>query len=346
MGGDEIAQKLDNETVTAIEYLQGRSTLRCLDGFAFAEKKILRALTTTKGIRLALAKAYSWSGGSKFLIAGSIAFTMLIVAFIRKHFPGANLAGMKDLSAIAALSGLYANSVAQLFKLLIRKKKQNYANGLLLDLSKLPSLPVAETESENEKLAFAVNNATLCDTENRSILNRISFSVRRGEHIGLVGTTGAGKTTLINALIGDVLPSDGSILTNGIAPDRLTSRQMAALIGYLPQKQHMFNATVRENISLSDAISISDESLRKILHTIKLDADLARHCTPNDDPLNIRIAANGDNLSVGEMTKIGMARILVRDPDILLIDEFDSALDEESKKVISGVLNEIARTKH
>jgi len=348
MGGDEIAQKLDNENVTAIEYLHGRNTLRHLNAFQFADDKIGLALSATKGIRLALAKAYSWSGGANYLVTGTITLSMLLSMLAVVLFKASSkweLSATANLAAMTVLTGWYTKSIANYFALRVRKKKQNYANGLLLDLLHLPTTPTSSPTSLDSDFAFRSDNVTLNSADGHPVLQHLVFSIQKNEHVGLIGLSGAGKTTLIKALVGDILPTSGIILTNGVPTGCLAPSLLSKSIGYLPQKQNLFNATVRENISLSNVHHTSDNDIFEALKDVKLYESLMRRCDPSSNILDLRISANGENLSVGEMAKIAMARILVRDPDIWIIDEFDSALDEESKNTLLQLIRERTHNK-
>ena len=340
-GGDEIALKLDQENATAREFLHGWDTIRHANAFSFANRKIASSFSATRGIRLALSDAYNISSGCNFLIIGVVsAITLLLV--------WANAVDFPVVATFVTLNTWFATKLAAYFSLLIRKKKQNYANGLLVDLGNLqPSDKAQPTPLPDNSPAFEFLNVSLDLPNGKSILQNVSLTIHQGEHIGVVGLTGAGKTTLLRAMLGDVPTTTGEIYLKGISASEVTRCQLADWIGVLPQRHSVFNATIRENILLRTEedmakSEITDDAIRKILQDTTLDRDLSKRMPASDNLLDIRLSAHGVNLSVGEMAKLAMARILIKKNDILILDEYDSALDEASKNTLAELIQRMS----
>lgn len=342
-GGDEIALKLDQENAVAREFLHGWNEIRHANAFAFARHKIATSFSTTRGIRLALSDAYALSSGCNYLIT-------FVVSTVTLAFAWCNAVDFPVIATFVTLNAWFTTKLSNYFDLRIRRDQQDYANGLLVDLTHLPPSDNAPQQPVANSPDFEFRDVTLALPDGKSILRNASLAIRPGEHVGIVGLTGAGKTTLIRTMLGDLPPTSGELLVKGIPASKLGLGQLSEWIGVLPQRQSIFNATVRENILLrtgEDSVKskISDADIKEILHRTSLDQDLVRHQADAADILDLRISAHGTNLSVGETAKIAMARLLVRDCGILVFDEFDSALDEASKNTLSHLIREIAAGK-
>lgn len=340
-GGDEIALKLDQENATAREFLHGWSTIRHANAFSFAERKIANSFSATRGIRLALSDAYNISSGSDFLITCVVSAVTLLLAW-------KNVVDFPVVATFVTLNNWFATKLAAFFSLLIRKKKQNYANGLLVDLGSLqPSDKAQSIPPPDGSPDFEFRDVSLTLPNGKPILQNVSMAIRHGEHIGIVGLTGAGKTSLLKAMLGDLPTTTGEVLIKGIAASEVSRSQLAEWIGVLPQQHSVFNATIRENILLKTGEDmaesrVTDDAIRKILQETTLDKDLSKRKISSQNLLDIQLSAHGVNLSVGEMAKLAMARILIRKHDILILDEYDSALDEASKNSLASLIRRMS----
>jgi ATP-binding cassette subfamily C protein len=168
----------------------------------------------------------------------------------------------------------------------------------------------------------------------RVALEDINLTIRRGEAIGVVGPTGAGKSTLIDLLMGLLRPSSGRVLADGedIGNDLSGWR---AQIGYVPQQIYLTDDTMRRNVALGlDDSEIDEERVKAVIRLAQLQdlvADLP-------DGLETLVGEWGSRLSGGERQRIAIARALYRNPEVLVFDEATSALDHRSATAVSHAI--------
>jgi ABC-type multidrug transport system fused ATPase/permease subunit len=167
-------------------------------------------------------------------------------------------------------------------------------------------------------------------------LDQISVSIREGEMVAITGASGAGKTTLVDCIIGAFRTEPGSVLISGRPPLEAISKWPGA-IGYVPQEVVILNATVRENVVFgygSNEVSqiLVEEALRK--------AHLFDHVSGLNEGVDSYVGDRGTKLSGGQRQRLGIARALVSKPKLLILDEATSSLDGKSEADISDSINE------
>lgn len=153
----------------------------------------------------------------------------------------------------------------------------------------------------------------------------VSLSVRAGEKIGIVGSTGAGKTTLADIILGLLVPRHGRLVADGVEITRNNSRSWMRSVGYVPQDIFLTDAPVAENIALGVAPAEIDlERVRKAAGIARIDQFVE---TELRDSYQTHIGERGVRLSGGQRQRIGIARAMYHDADLIVFDEATSALD-------------------
>mgnify|MGYP000885376953 FL=1 len=166
------------------------------------------------------------------------------------------------------------------------------------------------------------------------VLTDVNFSVPKGSFVGIVGASGAGKTTFVDILLGLFLPTRGKITVDGV-DIRRELRAWQANIAYVPQSIYLIDATIRENVALGEAPDeIDDARVHKALAMAELDAFV------NAQPKGIEtmVGERGVKLSGGQRQRIGIARALYQRPAVLVLDEATSALDNETERGITDTI--------
>jgi len=156
-------------------------------------------------------------------------------------------------------------------------------------------------------------------------LNEINLQIRKGQRIGIVGTTGAGKSTLADLILGLLRPRDGQVLVDGIRLADEDIRVWQKAIGYVPQHIFLSDATVAENIALGAKAGHADQARIEEAARIAQLHDFITGEMPQG--YDTSIGENGVRLSGGQRQRIGIARALYRDADLIVFDEATSALD-------------------
>jgi NHLM bacteriocin system ABC transporter peptidase/ATP-binding protein len=165
------------------------------------------------------------------------------------------------------------------------------------------------------------------------VLRGLSFSVRPGEQIALVGGSGSGKSTVSKLLTGLYAPWTGVIEVDEVALDRIDRGVRAASVAFVDQEIHLFAGSVRDNVRLWDP-TIGDDAVVAALRDAQIYDDIARR----PGGLDSQVQQEGRNFSGGQRQRLEIARALARNPSVLVLDEATSALDAETEHVISANL--------
>lgn len=170
------------------------------------------------------------------------------------------------------------------------------------------------------------------------ILHDTTLTIDKGEHVTLVGRTGAGKTTLFKLILGLYTPQTGSILVCGQDPFTIPPQQRRSIFGYVEQKFHPVIGTIRDQITLYDT-SISDEQVTQALALTGLLQTIQSFPNKLDTPCSKEL------FSQGQWQSLSIARAIVCDPPILMFDEITADLDAEYEKHILETLQQISKNK-
>ena len=184
-----------------------------------------------------------------------------------------------------------------------------------------------------EKVAFAYNN-------DRTILNDISFSVPAGHKVAIVGPSGAGKSTLTRLLFRFYDVTAGSIKIDDVNIKQATLHELRSKIGVVPQDTVLFNDTLRYNIEYG-CIGANEQKIQASIEMANLDKLIEQ--LPKG--LDTIVGERGLKLSGGEKQRVAIARTLLKNPDILILDEATSSLDSKTEKDIQTALNQITKNR-
>jgi len=169
-------------------------------------------------------------------------------------------------------------------------------------------------------------------------LDNISFDLRLGEVLGLLGRTGSGKTTLTRLLVRLYAPQTGTIHLGGVPLEHVQAIDLHARVGVVTQDVHLFAGTVRDNLALFDP-AIDDQHMLDALDAL----GLRRWLDGLPHGLNTELATGGAGLSAGEAQLLALTRVFLRDPGLIILDEASSRLDPATEQLLSEA---IARLLH
>ena len=169
------------------------------------------------------------------------------------------------------------------------------------------------------------------------IFDHADMTIPVGQSVGIVGTTGAGKTTIVDIMLGLLRIDEGKILADGV--DVATDyRGWLKNIGYIPQSIFMIDTTIRKNVAFGiPDEEIDDEKVWRALGEAQLD-DYVKKLPQG---LDTRIGERGIRLSGGQRQRIGIARALFEDPEVLVLDEATSALDNDTEAAVMESINRL-----
>ena len=186
---------------------------------------------------------------------------------------------------------------------------------------------------------IAISNLSYTYPEGKRVLKEFDCTIRKGEYIGVRGSSGIGKSTLFNLLLGFLKPDGGEIRIDGVLLSAENRKLWHRRIGYVPQGVFILDGTLAENVALG-CCDISKEKVKRILRQVRLDEWV------DELPLGIDtlLGESGARLSGGQKQRVGIARALYKEADILLLDEATSALDTatecEINEMICGLRND------
>lgn len=169
------------------------------------------------------------------------------------------------------------------------------------------------------------------------VIEGISFKANKGETVAFIGSTGSGKSTLINLIPRYYDVTAGQVLVDGVNVKDYTENALHNKMGFIPQKPVMFNGTIRSNLAFGTNAGgdLTDEAL---MSAVRL-AQAEEFVTKNEKGLDAEISQGGLNLSGGQKQRLAIARALARRPEILVFDDSFSALDYKTDRVLRDTLN-------
>lgn len=272
-----------------------------------------------------------------------IGFLMVVLALLAVEKPPEDVVAILGLYGMAALRLMPSlnrilSSAAEL------KERAAYVNVLHRDLvegitdtdrdvtaTPKPALGYSR-DIRLESITYAYPDAV------HHALRGVNVVIAKGQSVGFIGPSGAGKTTLVDVVLGLLRPQSGHLMIDGIdAFSNLPAWQRR--IGYVPQKISLIDDTLKRNIAFGarDA-DIDEERVREVVRQARLDDTVANM----PDGLSTVLGEDGVRLSGGQRQRVAIARALYRDPDILVFDEATSALDSETEREITEAIETLS----
>ncbi len=207
-------------------------------------------------------------------------------------------------------------------------------------LENIIHLPGSEKNIKNNNLSFNKNirfdDVTFGYEKNKTIIKNISFTINKGDFIGVVGSTGAGKTTIVDLLLGLYVPTQGSIYIDDNRINHINFN-LKSLVGYVSQNISLVNDTIAKNI----AFGINDNEIDyELINEVIKKSQLADLVNKLDEGVMTSIGDKGVKLSGGQRQRIGIARALYFNPKVLVLDEATNELDIHTEEMIFNNIKE------
>ena len=204
----------------------------------------------------------------------------------------------------------------------------------------LPQLQAGITEPDSALLE--VRNVHFGYTDDREILHNISFTLEQGKTYALVGPTGGGKTTTASLIARLYDPSKGLVMLDGKDIRTYSAEERSKKIGFILQEPFLFTGTVKENILYGNNLYVnhSNEQLEKVI----VDANLGSLLAIFEAGLDTAVLSSGDSISLGQKQLIAFMRAVLRNPQILILDEATANIDTITEKLLSDILNKLPAT--
>lgn len=326
-----IQAKLDNILKLTRENLSGIRVIRAfckenseVEGFNIANRSLFLSQNRTGAISAVL---------------NPITVVVINFAIIAVISMGADMtySGILTQGAVVALYNYMAQILVELLKLasLIINITKAVASGKRISeiLNKTPSeqKDLGEKLEGIDSIEFKDVSFNYAETLENSISN-ISFSTNRGEVIGIVGSTGAGKTTLVNLIPAFYTATCGKVLINGKNIENYSKQSVRENIAYVPQKSVLFTGSIKKNLLWSE--NFIDAELENALNI----AQAENIVKEREKGINAIIEQGGKNLSGGQRQRLAIARAILKNSDVLILDDSFSALDNNTDKALRSAL--------
>ncbi len=176
--------------------------------------------------------------------------------------------------------------------------------------------------------------------DNKKVLDSVSFSIKEGEHIEISGKSGCGKSTFVKLLIGLIEPQEGTVLIGSQPIGRIPEGERYKKISYVAQDSCLFHMSIRENLLLANS-HVSDEEMKAVCRMVGLEMEDGIF----PEGLDTLVGKEGSMLSGGQSQRLILARMLLREADIYILDEATSHLDRRSEKEVLDLIDRILGNK-
>ena len=342
----KIVQKLiDKINSIARENLTGIRVVRAFNAEKYQEDKFDKVNDDLTNLQLFNQK--------KFAIMMPVMYLIMYGLTLSIYFIGANLIQNSMLADKITLFGnmivfsSYAMQVimsflmlAMIFMIIPRAEVSAKRINEVLDTKQkiLPGTFKGETKEigtvEFKNVSFKYPDA------DEYVLENISFKVNKGETIAFIGSTGSGKSTLINLVPRFYDATEGEILIDGVNVKEYDTKALNNKLGYIPQKAVMFAGTVNYNISYGDnGKEITEEKIKEAAKVAQANEFIEKM----DDKYETHIAQGGSNVSGGQKQRLAIARAIAKDPEIYIFDDSFSALDYKTDSILRKELKKYTK---
>ncbi len=325
-----LTAQLEQLRIKTVEQLQGLSELTSYHTLVHSQDQIMAEEARLQAQQTSIQRQVAWANALSTLgvqVAAVLTLSTALFAFSQGHISGP-VAVMLPL-AVLALGEAFANL----------PKAFGHWGATLAAAERLqqpaqvqPAEPTASVISGWQRLSLESVTYQYPGALNAA-LEPLSLDLRAGEKLGIIGVSGQGKSTLAQLLAGLLAPSSGRILIDGSAVRLWQNPHWLAQLGYLTQYTDLFNESVANNLRIAQP-NASDDSLWEALQAVGL-ADFVRALP---EQLDTPMGEAGKQFSGGEARRIALARLMLKNPAVVLVDEPFSGLDQATAQAIQTVL--------
>lgn len=328
--------KVDKLNSVTRENLTGLRVVRAYNGEEYQEEKFDKVNTDISKTELFINRTMGLMNPFMHLVFDSIG---LVVWWLGAYLISKN---QVQLPVVAAFTG-YAMQIVTSFMMItmifimiprgiVSAKRINEVldtKNIIEDPNEEISIPSTKGEIEFKNVSFKYSDA------DEEVIKNISFKVNKGEMVAFIGSTGSGKSTLINLIPRFYDATEGEVLVDGINVKDYKQEVLHEKIGYIPQKGILFSGTISSNMKIGK----KDASEEEIARALDI-AQATEFVDKLEDKYNHPIAQGGTNVSGGQKQRLCIARAVIKNPEIFIFDDSFSALDYKTDKALRKRLTE------
>ncbi len=329
------------------ENLTGLRVVRAYNAESYQERKFEQANDALTGTNLFAQRAMSFMMPGIQLVMSGLSLAIYWIGGVL-----INQAGISDkiqLFSDMMVFSQYAIQVVMAFMMLVmifmilpraavsakRILEVLDTEPVILDGTKAESAKGVSGEVEFQNVSFRYPDAEEC------VLKNISFTAKKGETVALIGSTGCGKSTVINLIPRFYDVTEGKVVVDGMDVRAYTQHSLRNKIGYVSQKATLFTGTIRSNIAYgeNERADISEDEVKASAVTAQADDFIEKM----ESGYDAYVAQGGSNLSGGQKQRISIARAIARKPEILIFDDSFSALDYKTDRILRQALDKACK---
>jgi len=343
--------------VQILEYVQGLAEISLFGANQRFREQLTKSETDLFNSQAAMANVMAFSQAALILCHGVVVLIILYIAAsgIGDHQPPGAILALIAFMALACIEMLLpiAGAFQHLSACVNAAKRVNELVEQTPDIvfKNDNNATIKQGELVLKDIRFSYPNSL---TEPTDVLKGINLSIKPGEKVALLGQTGCGKSSLLSLIIRDWEPNSGSLLLDGKQINQYSQQALTEGVSLVSQRIYLFTGTLRSNLTLAQpeppqfatyakqktVQDDNDKRLISVLEKVGLSV-----LTQGENPLDAWIGEGGRQLSGGEQRRIGVARVLLRDAPLLLLDEPTEGLDKRTEREILALLFEFAQDK-
>ena len=341
----KIVQKLtDKLNEVTRENLMGIRVVRAFNAEEYQQEKFQNVNNSLTNLQLFNQKAMSIMAPVMYLVMYMLTLVIYFIGayLIKDALMADKIALFGDMVVFSSYAMQIIMSflmLAMIFMILPRAEVSASRINEVLDTDISVKDGNVETKSEVGTVEFKNVSFKYPDAK-EYVLRNISFKANKGDTVAFIGSTGSGKSTLVNLIVRFYDVTDGEILIDGVNIKDYKLEYLYKLIGYVPQRAVLFNETVNSNIRYGEAMEeISD---KKIVEASKV-AQADEFISKMDNGYESHIAQGGTNISGGQKQRIAISRAIAKNPEIYIFDDSFSALDYKTDAVLRSELKKYTK---
>lgn len=341
----KIVQKLtDKLNEVTRENLMGIRVVRAFNAEEYQQEKFQNVNNSLTNLQLFNQKAMSIMAPVMYLVMYMLTLVIYFIGayLIKDALMADKIALFGDMVVFSSYAMQIIMSflmLAMIFMILPRAEVSASRINEVLDTDIRVKDGNVETKSEVGTVEFKNVSFKYPDAE-EYVLRNISFKANKGDTVAFIGSTGSGKSTLVNLIVRFYDVTDGEILIDGVNIKDYKLEYLYKLIGYVPQRAVLFNETVNSNIRYGEAMEeISDKKIVEAARVAQADEFISKM----DEGYESHIAQGGTNVSGGQKQRIAIARAIAKNPEIYIFDDSFSALDYKTDAVLRSELKKYTK---